>query len=288
MRISVIVPTYERRDLVVAHVAALDRQELAPSEVIVVVDGSTDGTGAALRALRTSFPLQVVEQANRGAGEARNAGAAAATGDLLVFLDDDMEAHPGMLAAHARSHRRGADLVLGDLPIHPDSPRTLLTAGVAGWARARRDRLTAAGAEVGLPDLLTGQMSISNAAFDALGRFDGGLTRDGLFGGEDIDLGYRVLKAGLRVVFDPEAISHQYYDVDPGTYLRRSFEAGRAEVELVVKHPDGSLEARVVGSIVEYLLAPDDPEAVIAMLKQAFQEEVAEGKKEEGNGHQHG
>lgn len=237
-RFSVIVPTHQRRERVVHNVKALARQEPASFEAIVVVDGSTDGTAAALRELDLPFPLTVVEQDNQGAAEARNAGARVAAGEVLLFLDDDMEAAPSLLAEHDRSHREGADLVVGDMPLHPDSPRNLLSAGVGLWAESRRERLTAPGAETGPDDLLTGQMSISREAFRRVGGFDTSFTREGLFGGEDIDFGLRVVKAGFTVAYNPAAISYQYYDVDPAAYLRRTREAGRSEEELVLKHPE--------------------------------------------------
>ncbi|HEX5984209.1 MAG TPA: glycosyltransferase, partial [Solirubrobacterales bacterium] len=237
-RISVVIPTYRRRERVVRNVAALAAQTWTDFEAIVVVDGSDDGSAAALRDLETPFPLAVLEQENQGAAQARNAGASAAEGEILLFLDDDMEADPALLAEHERSQREGADLVVGDMPLHPDSPPGLLSWGVGIWAQGRRERLTAPGAEPGLDDLLTGQMSISRGSFERLGGFDTSFTREGLFGGEDIDFGYRVVKAGLRVAFNPAAISYQYYDVDPAAYLRRSRETGRSEEELVLKHPE--------------------------------------------------
>jgi peptidoglycan/xylan/chitin deacetylase (PgdA/CDA1 family)/glycosyltransferase involved in cell wall biosynthesis len=238
VRFSIVIPTYQRRETVVRTVAALDRQVHRDFEVIVVDDGSTDGTAAALRSLSVPFPLTVLEQRNQGAAQARNAGVAAATGDTLLFLDDDMEADPSLLQEHERSRREGADLVIGDLPLHPESPQNVLSRGVGSWARARGERLAADRAEIPLPDLLTGQMSISRKSFERVGRFDVSFTRDGLYGGEDIDFGYRVLKAGCRVVFNPAAISHQYYDVDPADFLRRGYEAGRSEQDLILKHPE--------------------------------------------------
>jgi glycosyltransferase involved in cell wall biosynthesis/peptidoglycan/xylan/chitin deacetylase (PgdA/CDA1 family) len=238
VRFSIVIPTYQRCETVVRTVAALDRQVHRNFEVVVVDDGSTDGTAAALRSLRLGFPLTVVEQGNHGAAQARNAGAAVATGDILLFLDDDMEADPAMLQEHARSQRTGADVVLGDLPLHPDSPPNVLSRAVGDWARRRGDRLAAEGAEIPLADLLTGQMSIRREWFERIGRFDVSFTRDGLYGGEDVDFGYRVLKAGSSVTFNPAAISFQYYDVDPADYLRRGYEAGRSEHELIVKHPE--------------------------------------------------
>lgn len=237
-RFSVVVPTFQRREIVLRTVAALDRQSERDFEAIVVVDGSTDGSAEALRRLEVSFTLCVIEQPNGGAAQARNAGASAASGELLLALDDDMEAAPSMLAEHDRSHREGADVVLGDMPVHPGSPVNMLSWGVGDWARRRCERLSAPGAEIRLDDLLTGQLSISRAAYDAVGGFDPEFTREGLFGGEDIDFGHRLRKAGYSIVFNPAAVSYQYYDVDPASYLRRAREAGRSDRELVAKHPE--------------------------------------------------
>jgi glycosyltransferase involved in cell wall biosynthesis/peptidoglycan/xylan/chitin deacetylase (PgdA/CDA1 family) len=237
-RFSVVVPTFRRGELVLRNVAALKRQSYRDFEAIVVDDGSGDGTATALRALDVDFPLTVIEQENAGAAAARNAGARAARGEILLFLDDDMEPDEELLAEHDRSHQDGADLVIGDLPLHPDSPPGLLSWGVGFWAETRRERLAAAGAELGLDDLLTGQMSIAREAFDRLGGFDTSFTREGLFGGEDIDFGYRALKADLKLAFNPNARSYQYYEVDPAVYLRRAWESGRSETELVAKHPE--------------------------------------------------
>jgi GT2 family glycosyltransferase len=237
-RFSIVIPTHQRRESVLRGVRALERQVERSFEAIVVVDGSTDGTAEALRGLDVSFRLEVVEQENAGAAQARNAGAVAAAGELLLMLDDDMVADPKMLAEHDSSHRAGADVVLGDIPLHPDSPDNMLSWGVGEWARGRRERLSSPGAEIGIGDLLTGQLSISRAAYDGVGGFDPSFTREGMFGGEDLDFGYRVAKAGYAIVFDPAAISYQYYDVDPAQYLRRAREAGRARRELIVKHPE--------------------------------------------------
>lgn len=237
-RFSVVIPTHQRRKVVRRSVATLAEQSFTDFDVTVVVDGSTDGTASDLRSLSLPFPLAVLEQANAGAAAARNAGADESDSEILLFLDDDMAADPALLEEHDRSHRQGADLVLGDVPLDPDSPPSLLSSGVGLWSQERRRRLTEPGAELGLGDLLTGQLSISREAFDRLGGFDVSLTREGLFGGEDIDFGYRAQKLGLKIVFNPAAISRQYYAVDPDAYLRRSFEVGRSQRELAMKHPE--------------------------------------------------
>jgi glycosyltransferase involved in cell wall biosynthesis/peptidoglycan/xylan/chitin deacetylase (PgdA/CDA1 family) len=237
-RFSIVIPTHERREIVIRMVRALERQELEDFEVVVADDGSSDGTGTALRELSVPFPLKVVEQRNSGAGAARNAGAVVAEGEILLFIDDDMEADPRLLAEHDRSHREGADVVLGDLPLHPDSPPTVISRGVGQWATDRRERLASTGGEIEMGDLLTGQISVARSTFERMGGFDAETTREGLFGGEDTDFGYRVARQGLRMVFNPEAITYQYYDVDPGLYLRRVREAARSGQELALKHPE--------------------------------------------------
>jgi peptidoglycan/xylan/chitin deacetylase (PgdA/CDA1 family) len=160
----------------------------------------------------------------------------------LFFLDDDMKADPAMLAEHQSSHREGADLVLGHIPLDPSSPPTAIALATARWAERRRDRLSKPGADIPLRDLLTGQLSLARATFERLGGFDASFTRNGAFGGEDLDFGYRARRAGLRIVFNPAAVSYQYYDIDARTYTRRSREAGRSFQELSFKHPEATAE----------------------------------------------
>ncbi len=246
-RFTVVIPTYQRREVVLATVRALSSQEGAePFEVVVVVDGSTDGTAAALRGLQPGFPLTVVEQANRGNAAARNRGAAAARGELLLFLDDDMEAHPGLLAEHARSHREGADVVFGHIPLHPESPPSFLAQAVGAWAEDRRLALLAHDGQLEVRDFLTGQMSLPREVFLELGGFDENFTRGGSFGGADLDFGRRLAQAGYRPAFNPDAISWQRYVVTPRRYLRQWRDNGRAWVMLARKHPDlaASLRSR--------------------------------------------
>jgi glycosyltransferase involved in cell wall biosynthesis len=238
-RFSIIIPTYERRDLVAANVSALASQQFEGRfEVIVIVDGATDGTAEALRRLTLPFPLTVVEQQNAGSAAARNHGARLARGEVLLFLDDDMEAHPALLLEHDRSLRVGADAVMGHIPLHPRSPGGLLSDGVRSWAEARTTRLSEPGAPLLLEDMLTGQLSVSRAVFERLTGFDTRFRQQDTSGNADADFGHRLLQSGCRVVFNSAAISWQQYIVTPRQYLRRWREVGRADVRLVRKHPE--------------------------------------------------
>ncbi len=235
-RQSVVLPSYQRRDLVCAAVRALAEQTVLPLEVVVVVDGSTDGTAAALRALELPFPLHVVEQANAGAARARNRGATQAQGELLLFLDDDMMAAPDLLQVVRDAHVAGAEAVVGHIPLVPGTDLFDLGEGRGDWPARRRDRLLATGIRT-MSDVLTGQLSVRRDVFEALGGFDERFTAGGSFGAEDQDFGRRLLEGGYRVDFAPDAVSFQHYAVTPRAHLRQWHQAGAADVTYLRKHP---------------------------------------------------
>lgn len=237
-RITVVIPTFQRREVVTGSVLALAEQTGPTFDVVVVVDGSTDGTADALRSMTVPFGLRVIEQANSGASMARNHGARIARGEVLLFLDDDMQAAPNLLAEHDRAHARGAEAVFGHIPVHPDAPSSILLPGLVDWAVRRRDRLSRPEATLTFADLLTGQLSVRRSVFEALGGFDEDFTRGGSFGREDTDFGRRLFSGGHRVEFAPDAISWQLYVVRPAAYLRQWNQAGRADVTYMRKHPE--------------------------------------------------
>jgi glycosyltransferase involved in cell wall biosynthesis/peptidoglycan/xylan/chitin deacetylase (PgdA/CDA1 family) len=217
----------------------LTRQELAEEyEVIVVVDGSTDGSADALRSLELDIPLTVIEQENAGVSAARNSGAEIARGEFLLFLDDDMVAGPDLLDQHDRAQSEKAALVLGHVPIHPDSPRNFLSDAVGAWAKDRLERLSQSDISEQMQDWVMGQSSISRSLFFELGRFDDTFTREGSYGNEDLEFCYRVRQAGVPIVFNANAISRQVYVVSPRTHLQQWFESGSADVQFVRKHPE--------------------------------------------------
>ena len=123
--VSVIIPTWNRAGALEATVRSALAQTLAPAEVIVVDDGSTDGTEAVAGALPGG--VRYLRQANAGVAAARNAGAAVATGRWLAFLDCEDAWAPEKLAMQLAAHRR-----------HPDAAWSVsdcLAVGEGGLAR---------------------------------------------------------------------------------------------------------------------------------------------------------
>ena len=112
--VSVIVPTFNRRDLVQRAAASVRAQAPISAELVVVDDGSTDGTGDRLKARDPA--LRYLAQEHTGRSAARNRGLQASTGDYIVFLDSDDALLPGGLATLAAvlDARADVDMVHGE------------------------------------------------------------------------------------------------------------------------------------------------------------------------------
>lgn len=252
---SIVIPTFQRRDVVIDAVEALSRLDYSGSiEAIVVVDGSTDGTAAALEKLKLPFSLQVIEQANRGAASARNRGAADATGNIILFLDDDMISAPDLVDQHARMYREGADAVVGHIPVDSSSPPGFLTESVVKWIEASR-----VGPELTPFDIFTGQLSVRRRVFNQLGGFDETYTSGSSFAHEDTEFGVRLLSQ-YRARYNPQAISRQRYVVRPRELMRRARQAAATDLRFARRNPQFSRmlfnHRRVSSRRVRYLYRP--------------------------------
>ncbi|HSY61540.1 MAG TPA: glycosyltransferase family 2 protein, partial [Cytophaga sp.] len=90
-QVSIIIPSFNGKDKVIRLLNSLEQQTCLALEVVVVLDGSTDGSAEAIYSrVWKLFPLKIIEQKNNGRASARNTGVAHATTDLLLFFDDDM------------------------------------------------------------------------------------------------------------------------------------------------------------------------------------------------------
>lgn len=222
--ISVVIPSFNRRDSLLRTLATLGEQSLEPGqfEVIVVLDGSDDGSKEALEELATPFGLRGTSQPRGGPSAARNAGAALATGEVLLFLDDDILLDPGAVAAHIEEQRRnGGACVLGDLvnaPKHDGLPAL----AARGWpAEALRNRPPR------WSDLYAGNLALPRAVFLSVGGFEESLTKM-----EDLELGQRLAEAGVPLAFSRAACGVHLYAKTAVDYLRDREDIGAMTVRL--------------------------------------------------------
>jgi glycosyltransferase involved in cell wall biosynthesis len=113
LKVSVVIPLYNERDSIGETIGGVDtalREAGLDAEIVVVDDGSTDGSGDAVRGAAGELPLRVIEQPNSGRYAARKAGLDAAEGDYVLFLDSRVRLQPGALAFLAERLGKGEDV----------------------------------------------------------------------------------------------------------------------------------------------------------------------------------
>jgi GT2 family glycosyltransferase len=237
--ISIVVPTFNRRDLVARTLKTIFEQSYPPSkfEVIVVVDGSTDGTADALRNLTAPCGFRVIEQENRGLAGARNTGYRAASASLVLFLDDDMLCDPELAAAHVRAHSGGDDnriVAFGALFLSADSPKSLaaecFNCEIGAFHRAYQRSPSVEWRET---DCVFSNASLSR---ELLEEFDGFDERFRMR--EDLELGLRLFRAGVRPKYVSEAKAFQYYVKTSSDLIRDAEAFAKADLLLAAKYPD--------------------------------------------------
>lgn len=237
MKVSVVIPTYQRCASVKRALRFLDRQTLSPTEyeVIVVVDGSTDGTAETLSAYQPRYPLHVVSQKNRGRAAACNAGIHLAHGEVIILLDDDMEADPELVEEHWNVHKIALNVaVIGAAPICLELGAPPTQRYVASKFNEHLSRLSAPGYVLRLRDVYSGNFSIRRETIIKVNGFD---ERFQIYGNEDLDLAVCLTQQDVMLVYHPGAIAQQRYTKDFAALARDHIAKGKTSVQLVNKHP---------------------------------------------------
>jgi GT2 family glycosyltransferase len=227
LRFSVIVCTRNGRSRIAGCLRALQGQKLRPHEIVVVDDGSSDGTADFVAA---GFPdLRVLRLEAGGLSAARNAGAEAATGEVLAFTDDDCEADEGWLAGLAAAFEAGADAAGGpNLPPPPAAAaEAIVTAAPGAPSHVMLDDVEA--------EHLPGcNLAVRRAAYFAAGGFDPVFTT----AGDDVDFCWRLRDRGFRLGFAPTAFVWHHRRPTLRGYLRQQTGYGKAEALLIARHPE--------------------------------------------------
>jgi glycosyltransferase involved in cell wall biosynthesis len=243
---SVVVPTYNRADGIERILRPL-LDDPATEEVVVVVDGSPDGTADRLRRLEAAEPrLRAVVIENRGEMGAREIGAREARGDVVVFIDDDVLAEPGLVSGHVRAHSEIGDgkVVVGYMPIAMNGHRTAGDFATRLYGREYEGRCVVYEAEPGniLRNLWGGNFSMRRDDCLAVGLRNRDYTERYH---PDRDFGIRCMDVGLTGVFDRSLVASHLHTRSLPSFLAdgRSQGAGRALLHHL--HPEvlGRLEA---------------------------------------------
>lgn len=213
-QLTIIIPTYNRKEILLKALEGYKNQTARAGilEVLVVDDGSTDGTGAAVADFSQTSPntIRYLAKQNKGPAAARNYGIREAKGTLLLFADDDIIPRPTLVAEHIAWNRRyPADnfAILGHVSWSPELHPTpfmewMELAGVLfGYG------FLLPGEEVSFWYFYTCNISVKRQFLMKNGMFDENF-RAAAF--EDTELGYRLINKGLRLLYNPEATGYHY------------------------------------------------------------------------------
>ena len=209
--LSLVVPTYNRASALKRTLAALGSQTISPEEfeVIVVDDGSRDGSAEMVESMQLPFSLTLVRERNSGPAAARNRGAERAEGSLFVFLDADIVLDPSALAAHVRAHEGHRDRVAAGVITYWRQAGESLWDRIVdrrmGDSRCQRFGKPQGGATSNLPfyEAWSGHLSVSRDSFKRLGGFDSRLRAF-----EDVEFAFRAARAGVSLLYLTEAIGY--------------------------------------------------------------------------------
>ncbi|HIK57422.1 MAG TPA: glycosyltransferase family 2 protein [Synechococcales cyanobacterium M55_K2018_004] len=238
MFFSVVIPTYNRLPILEKCLRSLEQQVLRPDsvvagyEVIVVDDGSTDGTVAWLQATADQLPhVRLFQQEHLGPAAARNFGVEMAQGDTIVFIDSDLVVTPGFLQAHADALLAGAR--------NQGSDRLFTYGAVINTCNfdnptAEPFKLT----DFSAAYFATGNVAIARKWLLQAGLFD---TRFQLYGWEDLELGVRLKQLGLKLVKCPAAVGYHWHPPfslsQIPSLIEKEIQRGRMGVLFYQKHP---------------------------------------------------
>ncbi len=212
MKVSVIIPTYNRPEQLALELSCLAVQEGGHvEEVLVCDDGSSTDTTAVLESFETRIPgLRLLRQEDRGfrAGQARNMGIREARGELLLFIDDDLLLPVGFVDAHVRSHDGSRRAVLGyrfrtgSLPtgIPPAIGDVLVFGPDDRESRLGPEGQGLAGHQYPWFFVYSCNFSVVNDPKSV--RFDEEFVGWGM---EDLELGYRLCRSGFEVILERKA-----------------------------------------------------------------------------------
>ncbi|AFZ59193.1 glycosyltransferase [Anabaena cylindrica FACHB-243] len=235
---SVVIPTYNRLPILEKCLRALEVQDLSTSssiisyEIVLVDDGSTDGTLEWLAAHKEEFPhVRCFQQNHAGPAAARNLGVEKALGDTIIFIDSDLVVLSNFLQAHADALVQGREKLGND---------SFFTYG-AVINTCNFDNPTAEPYKItdfSAAFFATGNVAIPKHWLEEAGLFDTGFQ---LYGWEDLELGVRLKNLGLQLVKCPEAVGYHWHPPfslqQIPKLIDQEIQRGRMGVLFYQKHP---------------------------------------------------
>ncbi len=245
MFFSVVIPTYNRKPILSKCLKALENQHLMEKpiegyEIIVVDDGSNDGTLDWLKNSQEDFPhVKSLSQLHSGPASARNLGIKAALGDTIIFIDSDLVVTPCFLQSHADA------LIKGAQNLHTDAIFTygrVINTSDFDNPTSEPYKIT----DFSAAYFATGNVAIARKWLEMAGMFDCSFS---LYGWEDLELGVRLKKLGLKLIKCPDAVGYHWHPPfsleQIPNLIEKEIQRGRMGVVFYQKHPNWNVRMMI-------------------------------------------
>ncbi len=270
MKLSVIIPTHNRADILKVCLEKLIAQEGVNFEVIVVDDGSTDHTSSIVQKLETrnskleknpksQIPnpncsqIRYIKQSASHQAVARNRGVEAATGDIIVFIGDDIFVEPGFLQKHHDRHADHPDenvVVLGYTTWDPNIPINSYMRFLedSGWQFGYKFlKPSMIGRDDPFKFFYTSNISLKKSFFEKE-KFNEDFV---FYGWEDIELGYRLWKNHeMEIYYEPQAIAFHHHVIEESDLPKKMQAVGKSAVHFQRLQPDLQIFPRRLKALV--------------------------------------
>jgi GT2 family glycosyltransferase len=232
MEVSIIIPTYNRRDILKKCLECLLPQTYPADkfEVVIADDNSTDGTKEMVQSFRAPFKIKFVLQdiSKRGAAANNNLGIKNASGKYLLFMNNDIFVTPDFISQHMKYHEKYPGVIVQGPAYNTSDLNNPLqeTKGYSGYSNIQ------------LGYFVTWNCSIEKELIVKAGMFDEAFRN---ISWEDIELGTRLRKLKIKQVFNPEAKAYHYRSpfslADMEGIRKKSIAMGHNAVIYYRKHP---------------------------------------------------
>lgn len=254
MYVSIIIPTYNRLPILQKCILALENQTLTDNkvsnyEIVIVDDGSSDRTLEWLSVNQRQLPhVKTYRQNHQGAAAARNLGVKNALGDTIIFIDSDLVVTDNFIQAHADA------LVAGEQKLGSDRLFTygaVINTNNFDNPTSEQYKVT----DFSAAYFATGNVAIARKWLEAAGLFDTGFQ---LYGWEDLELGVRLKKLGLKLIKCPAAVGYHWHppfnlDQIP-TLIDKEIQRGRMGVIFYHKHPTFDVKMMIQMTVLHRIL----------------------------------
>lgn len=236
--VSVVIPTLNRADMLATTIDRIQSQTISRDiyEVLVINNNSSDNTQSMLNQKAATYPnLRTFTQLKPGAAATRNVGIREASGDIVLFIDDDIFAEPDLIESHLKYHRENPGASIIGTVVSPWERES------DPFLRYLRDKgifnpySIACNKPLDFSYYHTGNASTSRKMLNEVGGFNEEFF---VYGMEDIELGYRLERQGSRMTHGPAARARHEYFPTYRQFVERCQQAGYSLGKLIDLHPE--------------------------------------------------